>query len=359
METLRLAGAPGVGKSTTAWSVARRLSDDGVATAYIDTDQLGMCYPAPDDDLDRWALKERALAAMAEEFSRAGTDRLVVSGVAWPDDRPPQIGGTAVRSLWLDASVETRRTRLLPRGFSDEQLESTLSAGTAEAARVHPDWERIDTDGRTAAETVEDVLARWQPRREGTTPGHVGPRTRTTGTAAADRVLWITGPRLAGASRIGWEIVTHEWREGRRAGFIDLAQLSFTWNIDEPVGMANLVGLHTAFHDIGSRLLVVVAPVEADPAAAREALPTSDTSFLRLAPSDTDIRRNADFRRRGDGPTLAGDDVVGAADAAIALVVAIADAQSSLPLRPYENRVDTRGRSVDDAAAAVRRAADW
>ncbi|WAA67667.1 AAA family ATPase [Microbacterium oxydans] len=367
MDLLRLAGAPGVGKSTTAWAAARRIAADGVASGYIDTDQLGICYPAPDDDADRWALKERALAALAHDFRRAGVDRLVVSGVAWPDDPPPLIDGVSVRSLWLDASEATRRRRLAVRGSSEEQLAQMLSAGTAEAARVNPEWERLGTDGLSASQTVDEVLARWRPSppiplSPSSPPG--APRAEAVPGGArhagtADRVLWITGPRLAGVSRIGWEIVTREWSAGRRTGFIDLAQLSFVWNVDGPAPLANLVGLHAAFREVGADLFVIVAPLDVGPEAVRAALPDSEVSFVRVVPSAADVRRHALFRQRGDGPALAGDDVVGAPAAAVDTILQTSDAQSSLPLREHEVPVVTGGLSPGEAAAAVRRSAEW
>jgi len=358
MELLRLAGPPGVGKSTTAWTVARRFADDGMSTGYVDTDQLGMCYPAPDDDPDRWALKERALAGVAEEFRRAGVERLVVSGVAWPDDPPPRIAGVSVRSLWLDASEHSRRERLGARGTDGEQLSEMLSAGTAEAERVHSAWERVDTDGLSPSETVGEVLMRWRPTAvENRRPG--SERSMRLGAAGGDRLLWLTGLRLAGASRIGWEIATREWREGTRTGFIDLAQLSFAWNIDEAVGPASLARVHRCFREVGADLLVVVAPIEIEPEAARAVLPNSDVSSVRLSPSAADLRRHAHFRRSGEGPALAGDDVIGATDAEVEVILRTADLQSSLPLREHEVSVRTRGLSPADAAAAVRRGAGW
>lgn len=352
MDLLRLAGAPGVGKSATAWAIAQQLAREGVRCGYVDIDQLGMCYPPPDDDPDRWGLKERALAGVAEEFRRAGVDRLVVSGVAWPDDPPPQIEGISVQSIWLDASEITRRDRLGQRGTTGGQLEQYLAAGTAEAARVESSWERISTDEWSLDETVEEVLSTWHPvAAESIT----AVRPLASATAAAHRVLWLTGPRLAGASRIGWEIASEEWGAGHRLGFADLAQLSFVWNNDgRAVGLANLVRVHDAFRGVGADVFVVAAPLEISPSAVRASLPSAEVSFVRLVASDADVRAHATSRRRGDGPALAGDDITGASDAAIDEVMRDFRTQSALPIREHEQMVDTRGLSLADAATAVR-----
>lgn len=358
MELLRLAGAPGVGKSTTAWAIARRLAGDGVATGYVDTDQLGMRYPAPDDDPDRWALKERALVAVAGEFARAGVARLVVSGVAWPDDPPPQVPGATARSVWLDASEQTRRARLAVRGMSDESLARTLAAGSAEVGRVHPAWERLDTDGRTVGETVEDVIARWRPVEASKRAVGASPRARRDA-RTPDRVLWITGPRLAGSSVIGWNAVDREWRAGRAAGFADLAQLSFAWNAQRTVGLRNLARLHETFHSVQTDTFVVVAPIDIEPDAVRAALPHSDVSFIRVVVAADEVRRHVAARREGAGPMLAGDDIRTATDSELERVVQTAVAQSLVQAREGELLVDVRGLSVEVAATAVRHVAGW
>jgi hypothetical protein len=360
MDLLRLAGAPGVGKTTTAWALARRLAADGVPSGFVDIDQLGMCYPPPDGDPDRWALKERALAAVASEFARAGVARLVVSGVAWPDEPPPEIDGISVQSIWLDASEGTRRERLGVRQISDDQLAQSLSAGTAEAARVHAAWERLNTEQRSSAETVEDVLATWRAlglRRDGR-DGAGSPAVPATDSETGE-VLWITGPRLVGTSRVGWEVAQQDWQAGRRVGFVDLAQLSFAWNIHAPVGPANLARVHDTFRAAGAGRLVVVAPFEVDPQAAREALRASEVVFVRLCAPESDRRAHAFFRRSGGGPTLAGDDILEASDAEIDRIIRVSSPQSTAPLRDHESSIDVAGLPPVDAVAAVRREAGW
>jgi adenylylsulfate kinase-like enzyme len=54
-----LLGPPCAGKSVTAWQLHDRLLA-GRPRALFDVDQVGMCYPAPAGDPDRYALKSRA-----------------------------------------------------------------------------------------------------------------------------------------------------------------------------------------------------------------------------------------------------------------------------------------------------------
>lgn len=358
MKMLRLAGAPGVGKSTTGWAIALDLAANGIAAAYVDIDQLGMCYPSPDGDPDRWVLKERVLAGIAEIHRSAGVTHMVVSGVAQAAKPLPSIKNVLIRAVWLDASEEARRGRLDVRRLTKVQLEQSLAAGTAEDEQVHPTWLRVETENRSEPETVNAVLAHWE---SGCSLENAleFPEARQFPALPGGRVLWITGPRLAGASRIAWEIANEDWRNGHQTGFADVTQLSFTWNIADDLGVPALACLSGSFHEAGAASIIIVAPLGVDPAAVRAALPNSQVTFVRLTPSEQDLRRHASCRQDGYGAVLAGDDVRGTPDSVIDALIRSSKASSLLPLREHERRVDTQGLSLVDAVAAVRREAKW
>lgn len=352
MDVLRLAGVPGVGKSAVAWAVAQRLASDGVPTGYLDIDQLGMCYPAPSDDPDRWALKETALARLAARFRDAGVERLIVSGVADPTQPPPMNGHPTV-SLWLDAGEETRRKRLAPRRWEREQVAAALAAGTAEATVAHPAWQRLDTERSTIEEIVEAVLdhraAGAAPAaEEGNRDGH-GP----------GRVIWITGPRCSGASRVGWEVARTRWSAGERTGFVDVAQLSFAWNVRRMSGVDNAAALHRVFAAVGAQTLIAVAPFEVDPAEVRAAFPRADVRFFRLDADERTRRDHAVRRAEGaDGALLAGDDLLGASAAEIERIVGVGESQHASPLRAGETLIDASTPSVRQVVDRVIELAD-
>src|SRR5262245_11761057 len=82
LQVLWICGPPGVGKSTVAWAIFTHLRGAETPVAYIDIDQLGMCYPEPAGDPTRNLMKARNLAAAAETFRAQGAEVLVVSGVS-------------------------------------------------------------------------------------------------------------------------------------------------------------------------------------------------------------------------------------------------------------------------------------
>ena len=351
MDILRLAGVPGVGKSTIGWMVARRLAEAGERCGYIDIDQLGMCYPAPAEDPDRWILKESALARVAKQFRLAGAERLIVSGVADPAAAPPHAGHPTT-SFWLDAAPATRRARLAPRGWPDAQVERILAVGDRESAVAHRSWSRLATDGLTAEQTADAVLQQWSPMGDGEAAVVDPPEGPPA--AARKRVIWITGPRCAGASRVGWEIASAQWRAKRRTGFVDVAQLAFAWNTPHDVGLRNTVELQRAFADVGAGMLVAVAPFRYEPEQVIAAFPGAEVSFVRLDADDDALRERAEMRADGSGEVmLAGDDLAGASQDAVAAVIDEAVRQRRVPVRAGERIVDTTDISASAAAERV------
>ncbi|MFJ4224208.1 hypothetical protein [Microbacterium sp. NPDC089695] len=354
MEILRLAGGPGVGKSAVARRVAQRLRDDGVRAGYVDIDQLGMCYPAPQADPDRWALKERVLERVARGFADAGMQTLVVSGVA--ETRTPPTHGRPATSIWLDAAESVRRARLAVRDWPDDQTLRALAAGTEESAHAHADWIRIATDHLTVDEVADAVV---DVVRCADAPLAEQARPATVVSEAHGSVLWVTGPRLAGASTIGWRWASELWADGVRTGFADAAQLAFTGDSDAPsdaLALAGVVALHESFAQVGAEHLVVVAPDSIASDDVTSAFPHAEVVVLRLISDATSRRAHAEERRHGRGPHLAGDDVVGASDAEIEALLAATASSAASAAAPGLVAVDTSGIDVDATVHAVRTA---
>jgi adenylylsulfate kinase-like enzyme len=69
---LWLCGPPGVGKSTVGWAIYSQLVQSGLQTAYVDIDQLGICYPAPAADPGRYRMKARNLGGVVANFRAEG-----------------------------------------------------------------------------------------------------------------------------------------------------------------------------------------------------------------------------------------------------------------------------------------------
>lgn len=372
MRILRLAGPPGVGKSTIAWALASRTAAAGRRTGYVDIDQLGMVYPPPAEDTDRFALKERALRAVARAHRAAGIEQLVVSGVAFPDDAPPAIAGLATRSLWCDAAPDVLRERLAVRGWDQEQVAEVVAAGTAESARLHPAWERLDIGGLTIAQTLDTVLDRLDPAEDEAVATAVPctehdripvPEGRRS---AEPPVLWLTGPRCAGASSVGWALAVDAWSQGTRTAFVDLAQLAFATDASasgpDPGGLLRhhalalrvLVALREVFRDAGARELLVVAPLEVDASVIRRTSATGAVTAVRLEADAAMLRERAVARSRGSGPLLAGDDLRGASASRIDAVADLAARQLGCPLREGEQQVSNSSGAPATTAAAIR-----
>ena len=75
---LWLCGPPGVGKTAVAWNIYARLAGDGVPAAYVDIDQLGICFPEPPTDPGRHLVKLANLRGLLTSFCAAGAGCLVV-----------------------------------------------------------------------------------------------------------------------------------------------------------------------------------------------------------------------------------------------------------------------------------------
>lgn len=125
-------GADAVGKSTIGWEAYLLLADSQGQVAYVDTDYLSFCHPAPSDPSVVVAANLRAVWAV---YRARGADQLVVSGiVVTPDDRKRLIASITDAEFTfcrLTATPDTVRRRILARREAEAATQdSTLDPDT-------------------------------------------------------------------------------------------------------------------------------------------------------------------------------------------------------------------------------------
>lgn len=359
-------GPPGVGKSTVGWALYNRSVDSGLRTAYVDIDQLGMCYPASGADPDRDRLKATSLARVLDNFRAAGAQRCIVSGVLHPTAfaiYEHAVRDHDVRFIRLTASHDALRERLLRRGRRHSaDVADALEEAVAldHAAFSHP---TVDTEGRPADEVVDQVCTLVDHDR----PAPLSTDSTLYGPAqAAGRVVVVSGATAVGKSSVAWMLADRLRAAGSVCGFADLQQVGFLrpGAAHDPAMVrlraANLAALWDACHEAGADHLVVAGSVSsADEARAyRQALPLADMTVVRLTADPSTLRRRVHERRFGGPAVLAGDHLLGQPEHVLdALADEACRVAEQLAAATFEDVVvDTTDCAMADVVAAIARA---
>jgi hypothetical protein len=77
---LRLCGPTGVGKSSVGYTIFQQLYRSGIKAAYVDLDQVGLCYPSPPDDPHNHRVKAQNLGVVWPVYRAAGARCLIAAG---------------------------------------------------------------------------------------------------------------------------------------------------------------------------------------------------------------------------------------------------------------------------------------
>jgi adenylylsulfate kinase-like enzyme len=369
LPVLWLRGPPCAGKSTTAWALYQQLVAEGAAVAYVDIDQLGMCFPPQAGDPDRHQVKARNVGAVVRNFGRSGARVVIVSGVTDPDEIPryvEQCHGSALTFISLTASQEQLLVRNRARGRGEDMVAAVLrdaqalEASTFAAAIVATDGLAVEQVARRVLERVPDwvAAARAAPGED-----HAASEDGRVSDAHGP-VLWLHGAPAVGKSTIGWQLFMEALGKGT-AAFVDLAQLGFLspTPVDDPgvhrLKAANLAALWDTYRAAGARSLVVTGGLSStgDLARYRTALPHVELRLCRLRVEAGHLAHRVAERGRGGGPDLPGDTLAGATPEHLEqAVTASAAMERALAAAGIDGWcVDTSGMSVAAAAARVRR----
>lgn len=367
LPVLWLCGPPGAGKSAVGWALYAGLARSGARAGFADVDQLGMCYPAPPDDPERYRLKERNLAAVAANFRAAGGDALIVSGDLGPSPglSSRMLSGAALTICRLHASPDELRRRLTSRRAGPDFVAGALRQAE-ELDRTSFADACVGTDGLTVAEVARLVRERCGgaagTRAAGT--GAVGTGAASAGAADADGdVLLVCGATGTGKSAVGFEIYLRQLRSAVAAAYIDLDQIGFMSPVpaDDPGGhrlkARNLADLWRAYHAAGARSLVLSGPVpdERTAAAYAGALPAARVTVCRLHAGPAELARRISRRGKGLSWPQPGDPLIGRPPAYLRLVAAQSAAEAKALERSGlgDLRIDTDGQTVAEVADQI------
>lgn len=312
---LWLCGPPGVGKSTAAWDIYTVLADRGIECAYLDIDQVGICYPAPHFDPERYQVKTRNLRALACNFGRAGAGGLVVSGVENPLAGPhvDSLPRAALVVCQLRANHAELTQRLEQRHGSSVQLDDALRIAEQ---MDHNDFADVlvDTTGLTSHQVAKHVLKRiadWPAR---TAPA-IRPAPVVPAEVADGPILWLCGPTGVGKSTVGFSAYLSVMRRGLTVAYVDIDQIGFCSGagLDHGLRARNLASVWKTYRSAGADALVVVGPVQdrAEAAIYEDALPRATFTWCRLQAGREELTKRIMSRQKGGSWPQPGDPLKG------------------------------------------------
>lgn len=359
LPVLWVCGAPGAGKSVTAWSLFERVASDGVAVAYLDIDQLGMLYPESDADPERFRLKTEALNALIPNYRASGAQALIVSGIVDPEapaELALQYPDARVTFCLLDTAEATLRDRILERGWDPEDADEVVAeAATLRGASF------VDASIDTTGADVEEVSERVRPLVTILEPRPPVAAQTITPSAARARLVVLTGPRAVGTSTVGFGLARLLWNNGVVTGFADLDQLAFfrSGGHDDRegsvLGAANVAALHELFATHGADRLILSAHLgdASEHELVRTAAPREMVTIVRLRADVETIAGHVDERSSGSEARLAGDDLAGASPSRQVDVIRQARSQQVIldGLAVEDALIEVSGRSVDSVVA--------
>ncbi|MGW5700939.1 hypothetical protein [Amycolatopsis japonica] len=334
-------GAPGTGKSTTAWGLYTRLTRAGGSVAYVDIDQLGLIGPPPGGGDAAHAIKAANLLRVLEVLR--GTAQVVVSGMVDPAKPYIEDPGFDLTLIRLTCDRDELRSRFLGRGSPAAALPDLFAV--ADVYDRAGFGEAMDTTGQRPEQTVETLFPRCT-----LDTGNVCPPD--AGQPQPGPVTVVTGPTAVGKSTAAFGALRDLWERGIPVAYVDLAQLGFAHPGPDPAREAALLSaVWRGYRDAGAKRLIVVAR-EFRPEHRRV---LDAVTVVHLDADDATLTERVRRRAEGESALLAGDELRGAPPGVRDRVAARAVAEAARMRAPGGDRVvlDTSGQEPAETAAAL------
>lgn len=364
---LWLYGPPGVGKSVVAFEIYSQLVAQGNDCAYVDIDQLGICYPEPPSDPGRHLLKARNLAAVASGFSGAGARGLVVSGVvdALRGVEVPNIPRSALTVCRLRADRDELTRRLGDRPGSLVRLEDALRDAEVLDCTNFADVS-LDTSGRSVSEVAAEVLEQvghWPAMTSTGLPPLTAPGSERSPEAADGPILWLSGPRGVGKSTIGFAAYLSLRRRGLMTAFINVGQLGFCSSApaDQGLRSRNLAAVWQTFRSVGARPRRDRSVQDQAEALVYEgALPRATFTWCRVHAGSEQLTSRILSRGAGGSWPQPGDPLRGQSMSRLVEVAQEAALEAErLEVTGVGQRVDTDGLTAENTAELILSQLGW
>jgi predicted ABC-type ATPase len=381
LPVLWICGPSGVGKSTAAWQLYTGLTRSGVPAAFLDTDQLGMGPAAKPDDPGHQRLKARNAGAMIPNYRTAGARFLIANGVtdpvrgvdpalpradvtfcrlrADPDEVVRRFAGRHAEPAGLAFEIRQEAAALDASTFAGACLDTTSVPAAAVPALIRSacrDWPGFRAERGIAAAAPQPAAS----------PGAAAADSRQAASADSGQILLICGPAGAGKSTIGFQVYLRCLSAGLAAAYVDLDQLGFAGGAGVAGGhalkAANLAAVWQNFRAGGARHLVAVGPVDDEAAllSYAQAVPAAALTVCRLHAGPAELAGRIRSRQDGGSWPQPGDPLRGQSAEYLDRVARQAAADDErLERAGIGTRIDTDGRTPEQAAGLIAAAAGW